>query len=88
MTKHYISRIFWIIEFIGEFIHRIPNRLYKKKLVYLQAIFIAVAVFAMVSAVPVDESIAGEIYGQDNSYNPQEPQEFFKLKKIKKLFFG
>lgn len=42
----------------------------------------------MVSAVPVDESIGGEIYGQDNSYNPQEPQEFFKLKKIKKLFLG
>lgn len=54
----------------------------------LQAFLIAVAVIAMVSAVPVDESIGGEIYGQDNSYNPQEPQEFFKLKKIKKLFLG
>lgn len=42
----------------------------------------------MVSAIPVDESIAGEVYGQDNSYNPQDPQEFFKLKKIKKLFLG
>lgn len=43
---------------------------------------------AIVSAVPVDETIAGEAFGQADSFNPQEPNSFFKLKKLKKLLFG
>lgn len=41
---------------------------------------------ALVSAVPVDESAFGEVYETDN-YNPEDPQSFFKLKKLKKLLF-
>lgn len=51
----------------------------------LQAFFVILATIAIVSAVPVDESIAGEVYGPYDSVNFQEPNEFFKLKKLKKL---
>ncbi|XP_055534839.1 uncharacterized protein LOC129724180 [Wyeomyia smithii] len=47
---------------------------------------------ALVSAVPAvnDESIfGGDVYAAelDGSFNPQDPQSFFKLKKLKKLLF-
>lgn len=44
---------------------------------------------AIVSAVPVDEAAygVGELYDQD-TFNPQDPNSFFKLKKLKKLLFG
>jgi len=42
---------------------------------------------ALVSAVPVDETIAGDAFDTDN-LSPQDPNEFFKLKKLKKLLFG
>lgn len=55
----------------------------------LQSILIALAVLAIVSAVPVDETVVGDVYGQDDSVSPQDPSEFiFKLKKLKKLLFG
>lgn len=44
---------------------------------------------ALVSAVPVDETVVGEVYGQSDSINPQDQTEIFlKLKKLKKLLFG
>lgn len=44
--------------------------------------------YALVSAVPaVDESILGDIADQP-ALSPQDPQEFLKLKKIKRLLFG
>lgn len=46
------------------------------------------AVLAVVSAVPFDETVAGQTYGQDDVVRAQDPNEFFKLKKIKKLLFG
>lgn len=47
-----------------------------------------VLALAIVSAVPaVDESVFGEVYDAE-SINPQDPQQFFKLKKLKKILFG
>lgn len=44
--------------------------------------------FAIVSAVPAfDETVLGEIADQE-ALSPQNAQEFFKLKKIKRLLFG
>lgn len=40
---------------------------------------------AFVAAIPIDESVVGEAYEPSEIYNPQDPQEFFKLKKLKKL---
>lgn len=55
----------------------------------LQTVLIALAVMALVSAVPVDETVIGEVYGQSDSISPQDQTEiFFKLKKLKKLLFG
>lgn len=41
---------------------------------------------AIVSAVPVEETF-GDVY-EAEAFNPQDPQEFLKLKKLKKLFLG
>lgn len=55
----------------------------------LQTVLIAFAVMALVSAVPVDETVVGEVYGQSDSISPQDQTEIFlKLKKLKKLLFG
>lgn len=55
----------------------------------LQTVLVAFAVMALVSAVPVDETVVGEVYGQSDSINPQDQTEIFlKLKKLKKLLFG
>lgn len=40
---------------------------------------------ALVSAIPIDETMVGDAYEAAEIYNPQDPQEFFKLKKLKKL---
>lgn len=60
------------------------------KFCILQALIVVIAVIAVVSAVPapVDETVIGEVYGQHDSVSAQEPSEFFKLKKLKKLLFG
>lgn len=42
----------------------------------------------MVAAVPVDETVAGDIYGPSDNISPQDQSEFLKLKKLKKLLFG
>lgn len=48
----------------------------------------AFALLATVSAVPVDESVVGDVYGADASYNPQDPNAILlKLIKLKKLLF-
>lgn len=54
----------------------------------MQAFLVVLAAVAIVSAVPVDESIFENVYGEHDSINPQDPQEFFKLKKLKKLLLG
>lgn len=55
----------------------------------VQTVLIAFAVMALVSAVPVDETVVGEVYGQSDSISPQDQTEIFlKLKKLKKLLFG
>lgn len=54
---------------------------------HLQTLLAIFAVLALVSAVPVDETIGGDVYGSDN-LSPQDPNEFLKLKKLKKLLFG
>lgn len=55
----------------------------------LQTVLIALAVMALVSAAPSDETVLGEVYGPNDSLNPQDQTEFiFKLKKLKKLLFG
>lgn len=65
------------------------NRFFFSFSFLLQAILVAVAVMALVSAVPVDETVVGEVYGQSDSISPQDQSEiFFKLKKLKKLLFG
>ena len=40
---------------------------------------------ALVSAIPIDETVGGDVFEASEAYNPQDPQEFFKLKKLKKL---
>lgn len=54
----------------------------------MQAFLVVMATIAIVSAVPVDETVIGEVYGQHDSISQQDPNEFFKLKKLKKLLFG
>lgn len=56
-------------------------------LIHSQALLVCVLAIAIISAVPVDETIVGEVYESD-VINPQDPQEFIKLKKLKKLFLG
>jgi ABC-type sugar transport system permease subunit len=41
--------------------------------------------FAVVMALPADETVVGEFTDSDN-FNPEDLQEFLKLKKFKKLF--
>lgn len=55
----------------------------------LQTLLVCLMALAIVSAVPVDEAAygVGELYDQD-TFNPQDPNSFFKLKKLKKLLFG
>lgn len=36
---------------------------------------------------PADETVVGGLADADN-YNPEDPQQIFKLKKLKKLFLG
>ncbi|XP_030373275.1 uncharacterized protein LOC115623193 [Scaptodrosophila lebanonensis] len=48
-------------------------------------IFVCLLIVALVSAVPVDESLQGDFYGEDDTHNPHDPQAIFKLKKLKKL---
>lgn len=43
--------------------------------------------FAVVMALPHDESIVADIADTEH-FNPEDPQEIFKLKKFKKLFLG
>lgn len=40
---------------------------------------------AFVSAIPIDETVVGDVYEPAEAYNPQDPNSFFKLKKLKKL---
>jgi hypothetical protein len=53
-----------------------------------QTLALFVLAFALVSAVPAvnDESLTGEVY-EAEAINPQDPQSFFKLRKLKKLLF-
>lgn len=47
-----------------------------------------IAMMTIVYAVPIDETaVFGDVYEAEN-YNPQDPNSFFKLKKLKKLLFG
>ncbi|KNC20665.1 hypothetical protein FF38_04791 [Lucilia cuprina] len=52
-----------------------------------KTIFVFLCLAAFVAAVPADESLPGDLYDQDQ-YSAQNPQSFFKLKKIKKLLLG
>ncbi|KFB41550.1 uncharacterized protein LOC131282080 [Anopheles ziemanni] len=60
------------------------------KLLFVSFALIVLAV-ALVSALPAvnDESIlGGDVYEAEvDSFNPQDPQAFLKLKKLKKLLF-
>jgi hypothetical protein len=53
----------------------------------LQFLAVLLIAVAMVMAMPADETIVGEFADAEN-YNPEDPQEIFKLKKLKKLFLG
>ncbi|XP_039429902.1 uncharacterized protein LOC120413238 [Culex pipiens pallens] len=62
----------------------------------MKFLIVTIALFvlavALVSALPAvnDESLlGGDVYEAevDGSFNPQDPQAFFKLKKLKKLLF-
>jgi hypothetical protein len=54
----------------------------------LQFLAVLLIAFAIVLAVPVDETVVGGLADADN-YNPEDPQQIiFKLKKFKKLFLG
>ncbi|XP_055689407.1 uncharacterized protein LOC129793426 isoform X2 [Lutzomyia longipalpis] len=59
-----------------------------KKNIIMKIIFVTLLVcllaFVIVSAVPIDETVVGDVYEADN-FNPQDPNSFFKLKKLKKL---
>lgn len=48
---------------------------------------VAVFAMAMVMAAPADETVFGEGYEAADAYSAQDPQQFFKLKKLKKLLF-
>jgi len=48
-------------------------------------LFVAFAI--VISALPQDETIVGELSSSDN-FNPEDIQQFFKLKKFKKIFLG
>jgi hypothetical protein len=56
-------------------------------LLLLQFLAVLLIAVAMVLAMPADETVVGEFADADN-YNPEDPQEIFKLKKFKKLFLG
>ncbi|XP_011195730.1 uncharacterized protein LOC105220882 [Zeugodacus cucurbitae] len=47
-------------------------------------LLVCLLMVALVAAVPAEESLPGDIYNQDE----QGRQNFFKLKKIKKLLLG
>ncbi|XP_004526955.1 uncharacterized protein LOC101457741 [Ceratitis capitata] len=47
-------------------------------------LFVCLLIVALATAAPADESLPGDIYEQDE----QGQQNFFKLKKIKKLLLG
>ncbi|XP_075161092.1 uncharacterized protein LOC142233915 [Haematobia irritans] len=51
-------------------------------------IFLCLLLAVFVSAVPADESLPGDLYDQQDHYDPQATQSIFKLKKIKKLLLG
>ncbi|KAH8398305.1 hypothetical protein KR215_003574, partial [Drosophila sulfurigaster] len=55
-----------------------------------QVVFLCLAAVALVSAVPVDETLQGDniFYSESDVHNPHDPQAIFKLKKIKKLLLG
>ncbi|XP_037044240.1 uncharacterized protein LOC119080114 [Bradysia coprophila] len=53
----------------------------------IMAILVTVLAMAFVAAVPVDETVVGDLYEPSETYNPQDPNSFFKLKKLKKLLF-
>lgn len=53
----------------------------------LQFLAVLLIAFAVVLALPADETVVGEFADADN-YNPEDPQQIFKLKKFKKLFLG
>lgn len=50
-----------------------------------QTLLVCFLAMALVSAIPIDETVAADAYEASEIYNPQDPQEFFKLKKLKKL---
>ncbi|XP_055611186.1 uncharacterized protein LOC129757860 [Uranotaenia lowii] len=60
---------------------------------FIVTIALFVLALALVSAMPAvnDESLlgGGDLYEAevDDTFNPQDPQAFFKLKKLKKLLF-
>lgn len=54
---------------------------------FLQFLAVLLIAFAVVMALPHDESIFGEAADAEH-FNPEDPQEIFKLKKFKKLFLG
>ncbi|TMW49576.1 hypothetical protein DOY81_005341 [Sarcophaga bullata] len=53
-----------------------------------QTIFAFLLLAAFVAAVPADESLPGDLYDDQDLYSAQNPQSFFKLKKIKKILLG
>ncbi|XP_037817890.1 uncharacterized protein LOC119607852 [Lucilia sericata] len=65
----------------------ILQTLYFKMKFLALTIFVFLCLAAFVAAVPADESLPGDLYDQDQ-YSAQNPQSFFKLKKIKKLLLG
>ncbi|KAL5289782.1 hypothetical protein ACFFRR_009668 [Megaselia abdita] len=56
-----------------------------KTMKFLQmTLLVLLLVAAIAIAFPADETVAGDLYDTHN-ISPQDPQEFFKLKKLKKL---
>lgn len=42
---------------------------------------------ALIAAIPIDETAVGDLVDVD-TFNPEDPQEIIKLKKLKKLLLG
>lgn len=52
----------------------------------LTVLLVAIAI-VFVTAMPADETVAGDLSDAE-TYNPEDSQQIFKLKKFKKLFLG
>lgn len=53
----------------------------------MQFLAVLLIAFAVVMAMPAEEAVVGD-FAEAQNFNPEDPQEFFKLKKFKKLFLG